>query len=245
MVRGRNNEEADQEKSTEIQWICRASDVAALRARVHQFNDMYREFARAAVRRERIARDLDAQGRTLTARDPYFFAAQLYALAQWPIFENTRENLALNERKNICYAKFMKSADHEIRRVEVPFAGKTLPGYLHLPPNSTGRVPCVWSISGLDSTKETGSPLNGDKLLERGIATLALEGPGQAECAIREIYLTQTNWQQAGPAVLRGCALRRKSIPTESVCAAEAWARAWHQTWQLSMTGSVSWSWLP
>lgn len=177
-------------------------DVAALRTRVRRFNDMYREFARAAVRREKIARDFDAQGRTISARDQYFMAAQLYALAQWPIFENTRENIALNDRKNICYGKYAKYADHEVRRVEVPFAGKTLPGYLHLPQDISGRVPCVWSISGLDSTKETGSPLYGDKLLERGIATLALEGPGQAECAIREIYLTQTNWQQAGPAVL-------------------------------------------
>ena len=30
-------------------------------------------------------------------------------------------------------------ADHEIRRVEVPFAGKSLPGYLHLPPNRSER----------------------------------------------------------------------------------------------------------
>ena len=44
--------------------------------------------------------------------------------------------------------------------------------------------------------------LYGDSLRERGIATLALEGPGQNECAIREIYLTQTNWQEAGRVVL-------------------------------------------
>jgi fermentation-respiration switch protein FrsA (DUF1100 family) len=86
----------------------------------------------------------------------------------------------------------------------VPFGGggKTLPGYLHLPPNRSGRVPCVWSISGLDSNKEGGAGIYGDPLRERGIATLALEGPGQNESAIREIYLTQTNWQEAGRVVL-------------------------------------------
>ena len=177
-------------------------DVAAIRARVRKFNDLSREFARPAVRREKQAREFESQGRTVSAREQYYMAALLYSLAQWPIFENTRENLALNERKNACYAKYIQYADHEIRRVEVPFAGKTLPGYLHLPPNRTGRVPCVWSISGLDSTKEYGAALSGDKLRDRGIATLALEGPGQAECAIREIFLTHTNWQQAGPAVL-------------------------------------------
>src|SRR5713226_1474716 len=41
-----------------------------------------------------------------------------------------------------------------------------------------------------------------DKLLERGIAVLALEGPGQGECCVREIHPTATNWMQAGPLVL-------------------------------------------
>jgi pimeloyl-ACP methyl ester carboxylesterase len=54
----------------------------------------------------------------------------------------------------------------------------------------------------LDSNKEGGAAIYGDGLRERGIATLALEGPGQNECAIRGIYLTQTNWQDAGRVVL-------------------------------------------
>src|SRR5258708_19534932 len=41
-----------------------------------------------------------------------------------------------------------------------------------------------------------------DKLLQRGIAVLALEGPGQGECCVREIHPTATNWMQAGPLVL-------------------------------------------
>jgi fermentation-respiration switch protein FrsA (DUF1100 family) len=179
-------------------------DVAGIRARVHKFNDITREFARAAAHREKTARQYDGDGRKVAARENYFIAALLYASAQWPIFEITRENLALNERKNACYAKYVEFADHEIRRVEIPFgsSGKALPGYLHLPPGRSGRVPCVWSISGLDSTKETGGALYGDKLRERGIATLALEGPGQGECSLRGIHVTQTNWMDAGRLVL-------------------------------------------
>ena len=123
----------------------------------------------------------------------------------WPIYENTRENLALNEKKVSTYAKYIQYADHEIRKVEVPFGGggKSLPGYLHLPAKRvSGRIPAVWSISGMDSFKELSCALYGDKLLERGIAVLALEGPGQGECCIRDIHVTATNWMQAGPAVL-------------------------------------------
>src|ERR1700722_10520041 len=192
-----------------------AGDAAGLRARIHKFNDISREFTRAAVRREREARLYEKDERTIPARESYFLAAHLYAGAQWPIFENTPDNIALNNKKNDCYAKYIQFADHEIRRVEVPFggSGKTLPGYLHLPPNAKGRVPCVWSISGLDSNKEGGAGIYGDGLRERGIATLALEGPGQNECALREIYLTQTNWQEAGRGALEWLRWQREIDP--------------------------------
>jgi dipeptidyl aminopeptidase/acylaminoacyl peptidase len=98
----------------------------------------------------------------------------------------------------------MQFADHEIRRVEIPFGstGKSLPGYLHLPPNRSGRVPCVWDIIGVGGTRERSSTLYGDKLRERGIATLGLDGPGHGESIIREIYVTPAIWMDAGRAVL-------------------------------------------
>lgn len=190
-------------------------DAARLRQSIHKFNDMCREFTRAAVRREREARQYEKDGRDIPAREAYFLAAHLYAGAQWPIFENTPDNLLLNDKKNECYAKYIQFADHPIRRVEVPFGGpgKTLPGYLHLPPGAAGRVPCVWSISGLDSNKEGGSAIYGDNLRERGIATLALEGPGQNECSIRGIHLTQTNWQDAGKVVLEWLRAQKEIDP--------------------------------
>jgi len=178
-------------------------DFNGVRARVHKFNDMSREYTRAAVHREKMARQLEAHERTVAARESYFIAALLYGSAQWSIFENTRENIALNGKKVACYTKYIKYADHKIRKVEVPFGGKSLPGYLHLPAaRAAGPIPAVWSISGMDSFKELSVALYGDKLLERGIAVLALEGPGQGECNIRDIHTTATNWLQAGPAVL-------------------------------------------
>ncbi len=178
-------------------------DFNGVRARIRKFNDIAREYARAAVRREKMARQFESEGHTIAARESYFIAALLYGSAQWPIYENTRENIALNEKKVSCYTKYIQYADHEIRKVEVPFGGKFLPGYLHLPPTRPSvRIPAVWSISGMDSFKELSVALYGDKLLERGMAVLALEGPGQGECCVRDIHPTATNWMQAGPAVL-------------------------------------------
>jgi fermentation-respiration switch protein FrsA (DUF1100 family) len=181
------------------------ADFSGVRARVRRFNDIAREYARAAVRREKMARQFEAERRTIAARESYFIASLLYGSAQWPIYENTRENIALNERKVACYARYILYADHEIRRTEIPFGGvgKSLPGYFHLPPGRpAGRIPAVWSIGGMDSIKELSCALYGDKLLERGVAVLALEGPGQGECCTRDIHVTATNWLEAGRAVL-------------------------------------------
>lgn len=180
-----------------------AADFNGVRTRVRKFNDISREYARAARRRERMAGQFEDEKRTVAARESYFIAALLYGSAQWPIYENTHENLALNEKKNACYQKYMRYADHEIRRAEIPFGGKALPGYLHLPPNApAGKLPCVVAVGGMDSIKEIGCALYGDKLLTRGIAVLAVEGPGQGECNVRDIHVTATSWFDAGKAIL-------------------------------------------
>lgn len=180
-------------------------DAAGIRARVRKFNDITREYTRAAVRREKMARQFEQEGRNVAARESYYVAAVLYGGGQWPIFDTTPENFALNEKKVACFAKYIQLADHEIRKVEIPFGGngKSLPGYLHLPSKvSNGRVPCVISINGMDGFKEHLSPVYGDKLLERGVAKFAFDGPGQGECLVREIHMTAANWMDAGREVL-------------------------------------------
>ena len=179
------------------------ADFNGVRARVRKFNDISREYARAALRREKMGRQLEDEKRTVGARENYFIAALLYGSAQWPLYENTRENVALNGKKNDCYQKYIQHADHEIRRAEIPFDNKSLPGYFHLPPNPpSGRLPCVVVVGGMDSIKEIGCALYGDKLLTRGISVLAVEGPGQGECNVRDIHVTATNWTDAGKAIL-------------------------------------------
>ena len=178
-------------------------DFMGVRARVRKFTDVSREFGRAAARREAIAHRFDAEGRTVSAGENFFVAALLYESARWSIFENTPENIALNEKKVACYAKYAQYAAHEMRRVEIPFEGKSLPAYLHFPSRRpAGKLPCVLAIPGMDTYKEMLVAMYGDKFLERGMAVLALDGPGQGECCVRDIKLTATNYKDAGRAAL-------------------------------------------
>lgn len=173
-------------------------DITQVRERVTKFKDIPREFERVAKRREEIARKAEGEGRTITARENYFMAALFYVNAQWGIFEDDDEKkIRLGEKQNATYDKYIKVADHRIERVEIPFEGKTIPGLLHFPNSSPPPYSCVLSIPGMDSVKED-MPLYGDALLERGIATLRLDGPGQGESNLRKIRVTENNYEVAG-----------------------------------------------
>jgi dienelactone hydrolase len=178
-------------------------DFNAVRQRVKKFTDIAPQFAVAARRREQIAATYEAEGRFVAARESYFIASLLWASAQWPIFENNRENILFNERKIECYNKFIAYAPHKIERVEIPFGNSSLPAYFHLPLDWHGeKVPCVLSIDGMDGSKEIMHAMYGDKILSRGMASLAIDGPGQGECCVRDIHVTADNFKDAGRAAL-------------------------------------------
>lgn len=140
----------------------------------------------------------------MTAAESYFVAALLYGSAQWAIMETNDKNLELDARKTDCYQRYAQHADHDIRQVDIPFEDGVLPGYFHLPPAaSEGPVPAVLGISGMDTFKEMRHAIYGDRLLRRGLAGLAIDGPGQGEALVaRGIGVTESNFAEAGRAAI-------------------------------------------
>ncbi|HTE14037.1 MAG TPA: alpha/beta hydrolase, partial [Burkholderiales bacterium] len=176
---------------------------------VKKYADISPAFENAARRREVKAQAADAAGEPVTARNNYFYAAILFAASQWPHDENSDKNLALNASKRECYSRYATLADHHVEAAWVPFQGKALPGWLHLPPGySGGKLPAVWSIPGMDGFKEANVAMYGDRWLTRGIAVLALEGPGQYESAANDIPVSVPNWIAAAKAVMDWMAVR-------------------------------------
>ncbi len=60
----------------------------------------------------------------------------------------------------------------------------------------------VISFPGMDTYKEVFVALKGDRWLERGIAVLALDGPGQAECRVLGLTVSMENWTAVGKAAV-------------------------------------------
>jgi len=185
------------------------ADFAAIRARVQKMADIGPAFEATARRREAKARAAEDEGALVTARDNYFMAAIHWGAAQWPYDENNAANLALNKSKRDCYASYARLADHKVEAAWIPFLKSALPAWLHLPPGyAGGRVPVVIAIPGMDSFKEGQVSLYGDRWLNRGMAVLALDGPGQYESPILGISVTMDNWVATGPSVVDWLAAR-------------------------------------
>ena len=181
-----------------------SGDIKAVRASIKKVVEITREMTRIGDKREAMARAAAAEGHLITARQNYFTAAAYYTMAQGPIHEDGNAvNLALSAKKNACYDKFIQYAGHRIEKVEVPFEATSLPGYLHFPPGTSGRVPCVVVLGGMDNFKEMLVTSPSDKFLERGIAVLTFDGPGQNEARIsRNIVCTEDNFISAGKSAM-------------------------------------------
>ncbi|MGC8489593.1 MAG: alpha/beta hydrolase family protein [Clostridia bacterium] len=174
------------------------ADFMGVRQRVQKFADISREFERAAVRRRTHAERAGQEGRPVAARESYFIASLLYGSAQWPLFSHSDENLRLDDAKVACYGAYAGLADHPVERVDIPFGQGRLPGWLHLPAEGRAPYPVVLAIDGMDGFKEMMVALYGDALLTRGMAVLALDGPGQGEALTHGVHLTADNFRDVG-----------------------------------------------
>jgi esterase FrsA len=116
-------------------------------------------------------------------RKNYLRAWRLYFFGQWPV--------AASEGKKAAYAKalnaFLRSSESltpSMEVVRIPFEGREIVGYLRLPVSTSGPVPVVFAISGLDSRKENLAEAYG-ALIERGIGFFTLDGPGTGQSPVK------------------------------------------------------------
>ena len=191
------------------------ADFAAIRQRITKLADASPAFEAVARRREAKAQAAEKDGAAVTARESYFMAAVHWGAAQWPIDENNEQNRFYNQRKRECYTKYATLADHHVEPAWIPLPdGKSLPAWFHLPPGyQGGRIPVVVSLPGMDSFKEIGVGMYGDRWLSRGMAVLALDGPGQYESPVLGVYFTMAAWMATGTAAVDWLAARPEIDP--------------------------------
>ena len=191
------------------------ADMAGIRQRINKLADAAPVFESVARRREAKAVAAERNGDLVTARDNYFMASVHWGAAQWPIDKNDAQNLFYNAKKRECYTRYAKLADHRVEEVWIKVPGGRIPAWFHLPPGYRGgRLAVVIVVPGMDSYKEISVALNGDRWLARGMAVLAIDGPGQYESAVVGVPVTMEDWMATGRACFDWLARRREADPT-------------------------------
>ncbi len=132
--------------------------------------EIHRDLAQSALQR----------GHRRTAGEAFVRAAVSYHFAKFVwVLDPARNRHATEQAVRSLYDAHAL-LDPTAKRIEAPIDGGMVVGNLRLPPRADGAAPLVVVIPGLDSTKEEFFSLE-SVFLDRGLATLSLDGPGQGE----------------------------------------------------------------
>jgi dienelactone hydrolase len=148
-------------------------------ARIARWDDWCREWGVTAAEHERLAEEAEGDGRPQTAGQAWLRAGLCWHFGKFVFVHDLEQLRAASDRAAASYGRGAWSLEPPAERVLIPYDGITLPA-LFRKPSGLARPPVLLMIPGLDSVKEE-LQATADYFLRRGIATLAIDGPGQGE----------------------------------------------------------------
>ena len=160
-----------------------------------QWCAVWSQFAAAAEERGTQAFRLSF---TRTAAREFARAALYFHYAQNLFYDDLKLKRETHDRKVAAFKRAAPLLEPPLQPVKIAFDGVDMPGYLRVPPRRA-KLPCVILLGGLDTTKEDYLGVN-DLCVERGLATLAFDGPGQGETLFRMLW--RKDFERAIVAVL-------------------------------------------
>src|SRR5262245_9169453 len=151
----------------------------------------------------RHAERFAASGHGVSAAAFYLRACHYYQMGER--FRTPKDKAALDAYRTAvdCFHRFVALTDVKIEIVEVPFEGKSLPGYfVHAQNATSARAPCVVFFDGLDVTKEIQYLAGVPELTKRCISVLVMDGPGTGEAIRFRGLVLRHDYEKAGSACI-------------------------------------------
>jgi len=167
-------------------------------SRISHWEEWCREWGRTAEDYEQLGVRADQEGHHVTARAAWRRAGLAWHWAKFLFVVDPAQQRAAHDRAVAAYARGAAGLDPPATRVLVPYDAGTLPAYLRVP-RTTAPPPVVVMAPGLDSVKEE-LQATADYFCARGLATLALDGPGQGESEY--VLAIEPAWERVAGAAL-------------------------------------------
>src|SRR5258707_6333859 len=147
---------------------------------IERWDDWSRKWSECGAMHEQMGEQAEAQDHYTSAAYHYLHAAISYHFGKFLFVGNPHELRAASDKTVHVYQKALPFFDFPGERVAIPYeGGATMYGILRKPWH-TPKAPVVILVPGLDSVKEE-LHVYGDDFLRRGLAVLAIDGPGQGE----------------------------------------------------------------
>jgi dipeptidyl aminopeptidase/acylaminoacyl peptidase len=156
-------------------------DFTATLARITRWADWCREWGVTATHYEQLAEAAEDAGQHQTAAGAWQRASLAWHWGKFVFVDDPVQQRAAHERSVACFFRAAPALTPPAELVRIPYGDTSLPAYLRVPPaTSFANAPVVIMTPGLDSTKEE-LQATAEYFLARGLATLAIDGPGQGE----------------------------------------------------------------
>ena len=174
------------------------SDYDRMRRTVTEWSQWLAAWSALAAAHESLGRKALAQGYYRSAGGHLSQAAVYYHFAKFFWVDDVPEMRRTHERAVRCLMDALAHLDPPGKRVEIPFENGAMVGVLRAP-LSPGPHPVVILVPGLDSAKEELRTTE-QLFLDRGLATFAVDGPGQGE-AEYDLPI-RPDWEVPGAAII-------------------------------------------
>jgi dienelactone hydrolase len=137
----------------------------------------HKEWLHVAERNDRRGDEAEKAGHIRTAMNCWLRAADYYRSAEFWLAADDPRRMKTFDKCERASHKWLKYLGGEV--VEIPYEeGVSMPAYFTKPKGS-GKFPVLISFGGLDSFKDELWFMTGRGAVQRGIAVLMVDGPGQ------------------------------------------------------------------
>ena len=156
----------------------------------------HEEWLRIADQNMRRGDEAEAAKHIRTAMNCWLRAADTYRSAEFWLDPGDARRLPTFDKCEAASHKFLRYCSPRGEAVEIPYeGGKTLFAYFLRSPLAPGRQPVLIAFGGLDSFKDEMWFMVGHGALQRGIAVLMVDGPGQGGTLRRHKIATRYDYE--------------------------------------------------
>ncbi|MGB8347473.1 MAG: alpha/beta hydrolase [Ktedonobacteraceae bacterium] len=157
-----------------------SNDFQRITNSVEHWDDWCQAWSECGSMHAQMGERAEARGNYVSAAQHYFQAAISYHFGKYLFVHRPQELRTAHDHVVAYYQRALPYFDFPGEHVAIPYeGGATMYGILRKPWH-TPKPPVVIMAPGLDSVKEE-LHVYGDDFLRRGMAVLAIDGPGQGE----------------------------------------------------------------